>query len=128
MSQSQQTQAKDIQEDEITMSINLQYVKGDSEKLWSVVGSYKIRPTFLTEDTFRKLLCKPKDSVHAKGKNNSVYEIDCSNCEVVYIRESKQPLKSHLHESKRSFRNCNCEKNEIAKHCWEADHNFNWYQ
>ena len=60
MSQSQQTQAKDIQEDEITMSINLQYVKSGSEKLWSVVGSYKIRPTFLTEDTFRKLLCKPK--------------------------------------------------------------------
>ena len=20
------------------------------------------------------------------------------------------------------------DKNEIAKHCWEADHNFNWHQ
>ena len=19
-----------------------------------------------------------------------------------------------------------CDKNDIAKHCWEADHNFNW--
>ena len=22
----------------------------------------------------------------------------------------------------------NCDKNEIAKHCWEADHNFSWDQ
>ena len=21
-----------------------------------------------------------------------------------------------------------CDKNETAKHCWEADHNFNWNQ
>ena len=26
---------------------------------------------------------------------------------------------------KRSVRNCDCDKNEIAKHWWEADHNFN---
>ena len=24
--------------------------------------------------------------------------------------------------------NCDCDKNEIAKHCWEADHNFGWDQ
>ena len=28
----------------------------------------------------------------------------------------------------RSARNCDCDKCEIAKHCWEADHNFNWDQ
>ena len=27
---------------------------------------------------------------------------------------------------KRPVRNCDCEKNEIAKQCWEADHNFSW--
>ena len=24
----------------------------------------------------------------------------------------------------RSVKNCICKKNEIEKHCWEADHNF----
>ena len=24
--------------------------------------------------------------------------------------------------TERSVRNCECDKNEIAKHCWEADH------
>ena len=26
--------------------------------------------------------------------------------------------------TKRSVRNSNCDENKIAKHCWEADHNF----
>ena len=27
-----------------------------------------------------------------------------------------------------TVKNCDCDKNEIAIHCWEADHNFNWDQ
>ena len=129
MPQSNQlTQATDIQEEEIRMSINLPYVEGTSEKLRRILRSHKIRSTFYTENTLRKLLCKPKDRVATEDKNNIVYEIDCSNCEAVYFGESKRSLKSRSDEHKRSVRNCNCDKNEIAKHCWEADHNFSWDQ
>ena len=94
MPQSQQlTQATDIQEEEIRMSINLPYVEGTSEKLRRILRSHKIRSTFYTEMTLRKLLCKPKDRVATEDKNNIVYEIDCSNCEAVYFGESKQSLK-----------------------------------
>ena len=55
-----------------------------------------------------------------------VIEIDCSNCEVVYFGESKRSLKSHSDEHKRSVGNCDCDKNEIAKHCLEADLNVGW--
>ena len=40
----------------------------------------------------------------------------------------KQFSKFRSDEHKRSVRNCYCDKNEIAKHCWEADHNFSWDQ
>ena len=127
--QSQQLmQATDIQEEEIKMSINLPYIEGTSEKLQCILRSYKIRPTFYTEKTLRKLLCKPKDLIAREDKNHIVYEIDCSNCQAVYFSESKRSLKSRSDEHKRSVRNCDCDKNEIAKHCWEADHNFNWDQ
>ena len=123
--QSQQLkQATDIQEEEIRMSINLAYIEGTSEKLQCILRSHKIRSTFYTEMTLRKLLCKPKDRVATEDKNNIVYEIDCSNCQAVYFGESKWSLKSHSDEHKRSIRNCDCDKNEIAKHGWEADHNF----
>ena len=75
----QLTQATDIQEEEISISINLLYVEGTSEKLRRILRSHKIRSTFYTEKTLRKLLCKPKDRVATEDKNNIVYEIDCSN-------------------------------------------------
>ena len=113
--QSQQlTQAPDIQEEE-RMSMNLPPVEGTSEKLWCLLRSHKIRSIFYTENTLRKLLCKPKDGVATENKNNIIYEIDCSNCEAVYFGESKRSLKSHSDEHKKSVRNNNCDKNEISK-------------
>ena len=104
-------QATDIQEEEIRISINLPYVEGTSEKLRRILRSHKIRSTFYTEMTLRKLLCKPKDRVATEDKNNIVYEIDCSNCQAVYFSESKQSLKLHSDEHKRCIRNCHCDKN-----------------
>ena len=110
------------------MSINLPYFEGTSEKLRRILRSHKIRSTFYTDSTLRKLLPKPKVRIATEDKNNIVYEINCSNYEAVYFVESKQSLKSRSDEQERFVRNCNCKKNEIAKHCWEADHNFSWDQ
>ena len=87
-----------------------------------------VRSTFYTEKILLKLLCKPKDRVAKSDKNNIAYEIDCSNSQAVYFGESKRSLKCRSNEHKRSVRNCGCDKNKIAKHFWEADHNFNWDQ
>ena len=73
-------------------------------------------------------MCKPEHRVATEDKNSIVYKIDCSNCEAVYIGEFKRSLKSRLDEHKRFVRNFDCEKNEITKHCWEADHNLSWDQ
>ena len=89
----QLTEATNIQEEDIRMSINLPYVKGTSEKLTRILRYHKIRSTSYTENTLRKLLCKPKDRVATEDKNNIVYKIDCSNCQAVYFGESKRSLK-----------------------------------
>ena len=98
----QLTQATDIHEEVIRMSINSLYVEGTSEKLRHILWSHKIRSTFYTEKTLHKLLFKPKDRVAKEDKNNITYEIDCSNCEA----GSKRSLKSHSDKQKRPVRNC----------------------
>ena len=107
MSQSQQTQATDIQEEEIRLSINLPYVEGTSGKLRRILRSHKIRSTFYSENTC-KSNCKP----------------NC-NSEEIYFGVSKGSLKLRSGELKRSVENCDWEKRETSKHCWEAGHNFN---
>ena len=73
--------------------------------------THKIRTTFYTVNSFLNL------NLAAEDKNNIVYKIDCSNCKAVYFGESKRSLKLRSDEHKRSVRNCDCDKNEIAKHC-----------
>ena len=46
--QSQVTEARDIQQEEIRISINLLYIEGTSEKLQRILRSHKIRSTFYT--------------------------------------------------------------------------------
>ena len=87
----------------------------------------KLAKSFLFEQGYR-ITSFDKIEWLKKIKNNIAYKIDCSDCEEVYFSESKQPLKSRWGEQKRSVQNCDCKKNEIAKHCWEADHNFSWSQ
>ena len=83
------------------MSIYVPYVEGTSEKLQRILRSHKIGSTFYTENTLRKLLCKPKDRVATEDKNNIVYEIDYSNCQAVYFGESKRSLKLRSDEHKK---------------------------
>ena len=71
----QQRQATDIQEEEIRMSTNLPYVEGTSEKLRCILRSHKIRSTFYTESTLRKLLCKPKDRVATEDRTVSFMKL-----------------------------------------------------
>ena len=118
MSQSQQrTQVTDIQGEEIKMNISLPRVEGTNEKLRRILRSHKIRSTFYNESSFCERLCKLKDRVATEDKNNDNCEIDCINCEAAYLGKSKRSLKSRPDEQKRSVRNWDCEKNEVAKHC-----------
>ena len=87
----------------------------------------KLAKSFLFEQGYR-ITSFDKIEWLKKIKNNIANKIDCSDCEEVYFSESKQPLKSRWGEQKTSVQNCDCKKNEIAKHCWEADHNFSWSQ
>ena len=92
-------------------------------KYWwktTYVRSHEVRSFLYTENTSHKLLYKPKDWVAAEIKNN-IYEIDCSNSKTFDFSESKRSLK-------RFFKNYDCEKNQIAEHCWEEDRNFSWDQ
>ena len=76
----------------------------------------------------RKILCKPKDRVATENKNKIVYEINCSNCEAVYLGESKNKTARRMKLRMKIKIEIKNDKNEIAKHCWEVDLNFSWDQ
>ena len=117
-------QARDIQEKETRMSMNLPYVNVLLTN-YGVYSYLKTRSSFYTKSTLHKLICKQKDWRATEDKNNSVYEIECSKLETVnYFSKSKQTLNPCSDEHNRSVRNCDCENDEIAKLRWQRNHNF----
>ena len=76
------------------------YVEDTGRKLGRTLRSYKIRSTFHTESTLRKLLCQTKEPEATADKSNIAYEIECTNCEAVYFGESKRSLKSRSDKHK----------------------------
>ena len=60
LSHNNKAQIQATQEEEIRININLLRVEGINEKLRRILKSHKIRSTFYTKSTLRKLLCTPK--------------------------------------------------------------------
>ena len=71
-------------------------------------------------------MSKPKDIVPMDKRNNVVYKIPCKDCNATYIGESKRSFGVRYKEHDRAVRNGDTDKNEIADHCWENDHEMNW--
>ena len=79
-----------------TKRINLPYIQGVSEQFKLALNNYNIKSTFYnTQTTLRSLLSKPKDPIPTEDRNNAVYQLNCKDCEAVYVGETKRTL----HES-----------------------------
>ena len=71
-------------------------------------------------------LSNPKDKIEKGKQNNIVYKIPCSDCNAVYIGESKIYFDQRSKEHVRAVKNGDVDKNEIADHSWKLDHKFDW--
>ena len=95
-------------------------------KSYAGYTQHDIHCTFYTPDTLRKLLSKPKDEIPKDKECNVVYRIPCADCNAVYIGETKRTLIQRTREHARAVSNGDVDKNEIADHCWENNHRFDW--
>ena len=106
------------------MKIKFSYIEVTSEKLRYIgVRSHKIRATFYTENSLRKLLFKTKDLLTTGGRNYIVHEIDSSDWKTVHFGELKRFLKWRSDKLQNPLKNCDFENHGITKNIWEADSN-----
>ena len=105
-----------------TKSINLPYIQGLSEQLKRALNKHNIKATFYTQTTLRSLLSKPKDRIPKEDRNNAVYQLNCKDCEAVYVGETKRTLNiEHITAIKSASK-----KSHTTEHCWKYNHDFDW--
>ena len=83
------------------------YIKGFSEALRRIYGSYGIRGCFKPTSTLRQFLVAPKDKSEKKDITGPIYSIHCQGqtnrgqCEEFYIGETERSLKARFLEHRR---------------------------
>ena len=108
-----------------TKSINLPYIQGISEQLKRALNKHNIKATFYTQTTLRSLLTKSKDPIPKEDRNNVVYQLNCKDCEAVYVGETKRTLNVRAEEHITAIKSAS-KRSHTAEHCWKYNHDFDW--
>ena len=103
----------------------LEYIQGLSEQLKRALNKHNIKATFYTQTTLRSLLSKPKDPIPKEDRNNAIYQLNCKDCEAVYVGETKRTLNIRAEEHIKAIKPAS-KKSHTAEHCWKYNHDFDW--
>ena len=103
--------------------INLPYIQGTSEQLRRTFNKYNIKTTFYTPTSLRSLLSKPRDPIPKEDRNNVIYQLDCKDCEAVYVGETKRTLNIRTNEHISAVKPAS-QRSHTAEHCWKYNHDF----
>ena len=57
--------------------------------------------------------------------NNAVYQLNCKDCEAVYMGETKRTLNIGAEEHITAIRFAS-KNSHTAEHCWKYNHDFDW--
>ena len=96
--------------------INLPYIQGPSEQLRKTFNKYNIKTTFYTPATLRSFLSKPIDPIPKEDRNNVIYQLNCKDCEAVYVGETKRSLNIRTNEHISAVKSAS-QRSHTAEHC-----------
>ena len=81
----------------------LPYVKGLSERISKSMRSQGITTSFRPQNTIRNILVHPKDKIASDCTCGVGYQVDCLNCEKVYIGETGRKLSTRIVEHQKDY-------------------------
>ena len=103
-------------------SLTLPYIGGLSETIRRFLGPLDTKVAFRPHSALRHQLVHPKDLVPMDQHTGVVYQIPCSECPKVYVRQSGQTLKHRLTKHRRALQNGDVAASALAKHVWSTGH------
>lgn len=104
--------------------ITIPYVQGLSEKLETILKSYKIRCVFKPPINLAKLLNNNKDVLDISNAVG-VYKINCNSCGKIYIGETGRSINTRIKEHQYAIKAHNT-NNALFMHTTECQATFDW--
>ena len=101
------------------------YIQGVSEQLKQALNKHNIKTTFYTQTTLRSLLSKPKDPIPKEDRTIAVYQLNCKDCEAVYVGETKRTLNIRAEEHITTIKSAS-KRSHTAEHHWTHNRDIDW--
>ena len=133
---------KKDQEKQRQKLITLPYVEGLSETAARIFKKYHISCAFKPGNTIRQQLFKLKDKADPMKMSDAIYQIECKDCEQMYIGETGRPLQiriaEHRKEAEEVTRNKKFTRSQrisslsedyksaVAEHAATKNHSLDW--
>ena len=109
-----------ITSEQKTTRIPIPYVQGQSESIKRVLSP--LRP----QNTLRKILSRPKDTIPTTMKSGVVYHISCQDCAASYIGQTGRNLSQHITEYRRAVKKMDTFFSAMSVHVCQTGHSINW--
>nr|CAH8860870.1 unnamed protein product [Trichobilharzia regenti] len=80
------------------------YRKETSDEIKRILNEHNIRVYFRASNTLRSLLVKVKDKIEQENQQNCVYQINCGDCNAVYVGETSRQVNIRMKEHKQCLK------------------------
>ena len=104
----------------------LPYIRGVSDKIQRSLNEIGVRVAMRPFLTIGRYLPSPKDPVSVNEISGLVYQVSCSDCDFLYIGQTKRDLNTRLQEHKRAIKFQRPEQSALCEHSITLDHKIDW--
>ena len=109
-----------------TTRIAIRYVQGQSESIKRILSLLGIEITFRPQNTLRKILSRPKDTIPITMKSGVVYQISCQDCAASYIGQTGRNLSQRITEHRRAVKKMDTFSSAMSEPVYHTGHSINW--
>jgi len=102
------------------------YVKSVSESFLPITKKYGLDIAFTVPNTLNIFIKRGKDRIEPQLQNDCVYKIECSNCDMTYVGQTKRRLCTRLKEHRADINKKSGLLSVVSNHRLENNHEMNW--
>lgn len=107
--------------------ISIPYIPDLSENINKILRKYKFKAAYKINNNIKQsIFSKLKFKVEKQKKINTIYKIDCADCNSCYIGTSEQYLDKRITQHKSNVRLKKKDSTALCDHAINANHNFNF--
>ncbi|XP_071576680.1 uncharacterized protein [Temnothorax nylanderi] len=106
--------------------ITVPYVKGVSEDIRRIFDTVHLDTIYTIPKKLEGIIKSGKDKLDKDNETELVYKMDCSDCDAIYIGQTKRHLITRVKEHQKDIKKHDSNHSVVSKHRVSCGHNFKW--